>query len=101
MRDLVKRIDAAITELEEIRAALITPSWNDDVDAVMIHSGHLPLSEIYRRIKQRRLRAGRSWPCNAHAIIRKILQERCVSYERGVWAAGLDCHLSQRTGRLD
>jgi len=94
MRDLINRIDAAITELEEIRTLILAmnneevypqPQWADYINAVMMGAGNLPLATIYHRIKRLRLKAGQSWTCNSPATIRRTLQERCVSVERGVW----------------
>jgi len=96
LSDLISRIDAAITELEEVRASLFNldeetaadVTWADDIAHVMSSGSAMDLSTIYQRVKERRLEFGRSWPRAAESGIRVQLQTHHHMFrspERGVW----------------
>jgi hypothetical protein len=95
LSNLISRIDAAITELEEVRALLFNldeeqadVTWVDDMRYVMRGGGRMDLSTIYERVKERRREFDRTWPRYAESGIRCQLQTQqhlFRSPERGVW----------------
>ena len=95
LSNLISHIDAAITELEEVRALLFNldeeqadVTWVDDIAYVMRSGDRMDLSTIYQRVEDRRLEFGRSWPRAAESGIRVQLQTHHHMFrspERGVW----------------
>ncbi|MBN8817719.1 MAG: hypothetical protein J0I80_03230 [Sphingomonas sp.] len=58
--------------------------WRDDVlDALKNLGGRAHLSDIYREVREIRLRHGRTVPTNANAIVRRELEQNC--FEAGAY----------------
>lgn len=58
--------------------------WRDDVlDALNNLGGCAHLSDIYREVREIRLRHGRTVPTNANAIVRRELEQNC--FEAGAY----------------
>ena len=50
--------------------------WVDDIQAALIGlGGQASLQEIYKKVKEIRLRAGRSWTSEAEATIRRTIED--------------------------